>query len=272
VPLLPACKRGQVVRSVLSLAPLIGLVSWSGCYHESRSRVSIATSQPHATLAGTPFDPQSPRSYVLYPGDLLMIRYPTDATLDQQVRIRSDGMISLAYVGEVQAAYRRPADLAADLNKSYEGVLKKANVTVIVMEESGRKVFVGGQIRVPGALGLRPNQTLTQAIFETGGITPQACKEQILVMRARPNDATYVLKADLDKILAGKEPDVILEPCDIIHVPETAITKADLVVEQYVNLIIPRNAIFTFATELNKQPVRVLTNGQASIPPVTITR
>lgn len=55
----------------------------SGC-HRPESSIS---------LTGTPFDPQRPVQYVLYPDDLLSIAFPTEPKLDQEVRTRSDGMI-----------------------------------------------------------------------------------------------------------------------------------------------------------------------------------
>lgn len=245
------------------------LILTAGC-HQPGVRVEVAASLPAGELAGTPFDPAAETKYELYPGDRLMIRYPTDPTLDQEVRIRSDGFISLAYVGDVQAARFSPAELAHELNTRYAGVLKKADVTVIVVDEAGRRIYLGGQVRVPGALPLRANQSLSQAVIEAGGVTPQAQTEQVIVIRRSP-DATYVLKANLGRILAGAEPDVRLAPFDIVHVPETVITRIDQFVDQYVNSLIPRPVIFSFDVELKKQPVHVISN-QQSVSPISITR
>lgn len=255
----------------LGIAACIGLVLTfaTGC-HQPTTRVEVAASQPAGELSGTPFDPGAEVKYELYPGDKLMIRYPTDPTLDQEVRIRSDGFISLAYVGDVQAARLSPAELARELNTRYTGVLKKADVTVIVLDEAGRRIYLGGQVRAPGALPLHANQSLSQAIFEAGGVTVQARTEQVIIIR-RGSDTTYVLKANLGRILAGAEPDVRLAPFDIIHVPETAITRVDQFVDQYVNSLIPRPVIFSFDVELKKQPVRVISN-QQNTPAVSITR
>jgi len=261
----------RAARGVGTLLCALVVAGPVGCERTPRITVAPAT-QPAAELAGSPFDPSLPTRYVLYPGDRILVRFPTEATLDQEVRIRSDGMISLPYVGDVPAAGRAPAELAADLNRRYT-ILKKAEVAVIVLEESGRRVYIGGQVRTPGALPLSPSQTLTQAIFEAGGLTPQARREEVVVIRARPGDATYVLKADLGRILAGQEPDVRLEPFDIVHVPETIIARVDQFVEQYVNSVIPRAAIFTFTTELKSQPIKVINNRQPSATPsVSITR
>ena len=219
-------------------------------------RVGFVEPIADTPLAGSPFDPAIKPKYVLYPSDELLIIYPTDQTLDQQIPIRADGNISLPYVGDVQAADRSPSELAADINDKYQGVLKNPNVAVIVKKEVGRRVYFGGQVRTPGALTLKPEQTLTQCLFETGGVTENAQSEQIIVVRVRRGEGTYVLNANLDRILAGLEPDVRLEPYDIIHVPETKITAINRFVEQYINRMIPRPMSFPFTTELHTEPAK----------------
>lgn len=236
----------------------------AGCGSSSRDVTFVP-------MQGSPFDPEGAPRYVVYPGDVLLCRFPSDPTLDQQVRVRTDGKISLPHVGEVPAAQRTPEELSTDLSRRYEGVLKQPDVTVIVADESGRRIYIGGQVRTPGALSLHPNQTLSQALFESGGITGNAHIHDIIILRNRVDEGTYVLKSDLHRILAGQEPDVRLEPQDVIHVPETAIAQIDRFVEQYVNGLIPRAAFFSFTTELSTQPVRVINQNTAQFP-VSIRR
>ncbi len=244
---------------------------WPGC-KTARPTLSSAEPAVEAPLVGSPFDPSAEHKYVLYPGDRLLVRYPTDPTLNAETLIRSDGKISLLYVGDVQAAQRSPTELAAELNQRYEGVLKEANTAVIVLEESGRRIYLGGQVRIPGAFPLRAGETLTQCIFEAGGITEYAQSSEIVVVRVRPGERTYVLTANLANILAGRTPDVQLEPFDIVYVPETSITVINRFVEQYINRMIPRSVSFPFTTELYTQPVRIISNDQSNLPPVEITR
>jgi len=209
------------------------------------------------SITKSPFDPNAPVTYLLYPGDELLIRYPTDPDLDQQVPIRSDGMISLPYVGEVQAAHRTPAELADELNKKYHGLLKRGAVTVIVKKETGRRIYIGGQVLAPGTIQLRPNQTLVQALFETGGLTAEANSKQITILRYRMGEGSYVMVANVDRILAGNDRPVRLEPFDVIYVPQSRIAKIDQFVQQHINLIIPRAVSFPFTTELHAEPVRI---------------
>lgn len=250
--------RNRAMFLCLSLGIPLGL---TGC-HKPEAAIS---------LTGTPFDPLRPVQYVLYPGDLLAVSFPTEPKLDQKVRIRSDGMISLPYVGDVAAAQRTPAELAEALNEQYQKLLKEPAVAVIVEEEAGRLFYIGGEIRKPGSFQLRANETLVQALYEASGRTLEAHQRQVLVMRSQPGAGIYVLKADVKSILDGKDADVRLEPLDIVHVPASSIARVGRWVEQYINSVIPRAFSFPFTTELATQPIRVVDN-QSSFNPVTITR
>jgi protein involved in polysaccharide export with SLBB domain len=256
----------------LCVAALAAVLLSCACQNGQRH---VPTSQPVTAeefwpIQQSPFDPGQPPRYVMYPGDMLLVRFPSDPELDTQARIRSDGMISIPHVGDIVAAGREPMELARELEARMEGVLKRQVVSVIVTEELGRRVYIGGDVRRPGGLQLAPNQTLSQALFEAGGLPGTAAPECILVLRQRP-EASYVLKADLNRILEGTAPDVRLEPFDVVFVPETIITKIDRFVEQYVNSLIPRSVAFPFTTELRSAPVRVIDGNQSAFP-VTIRR
>ncbi len=250
---------------------LSALLCVAGC-HDPGPQVTRAPEPTLEQLVGTPFDPAHEPPYLLCPGDKLLVRYPTDATLDQEVRIRSDGQISLAYIGDLRAAQRPPIEVAAEINEKMRPFLNDPKVAVIVMEEPGRVVFINGQVRLPGTIPLRPSQTLLQSIVEAGGATSLANAEQVLVLRTTPNDGTYVLSVNLKKVLAGQTLDLRLQPYDVVHVPETIIAQVDLFVEQYINAIIPRAAAFPFVTQLHNEPLKVIGDTNRASPGITITR
>ena len=222
--------------------------------------------RPHVAmdLAGTVFDPDRPVEYRLFPGDKLRVIYPTDATLDQNVSIRSDGMISLPYAGEVRAAGRKPEELQAELNKLSSEVLKEPNITVMVVEEAGRKFFIGGEVGRPGAYSLRPNQTLIQALHEAGGLRVTSEATQVLVLRYHDGFKPEVLTASVEHILAGVEADVRLDPYDVIHAPPSRIAKMGQWMDLHINAMIPRPISFPFSTYLNAQSVNVSENSSTA--------
>lgn len=225
---------------------------------------------PISPRVGTPFDPAAPARYTLQPGDTILVRYPSDSTLDQEVIIRTDGQISLPYVNDVQAALRSPSELAVELNERYETILKKPDVTVIVKEESGRRVYIGGEVQTPGEFELRPNQTLLQAIIAAGGLRTEAERREVMVLRACAGAGIHVLQVDVDRILAGAEPDVRLEPLDIVHAPRSTIAQVGDFVDQYINRMVPRMFSATFLYELHNEPIK--TSGNSATFPVEVIR
>ncbi|NOT00364.1 MAG: polysaccharide export protein [Phycisphaerales bacterium] len=225
---------------------------------------------PPSPRGGTPFDPAAAVRYTLQPGDTILVRYPSDTTLDQEVIIRTDGQISLPYVNDVQAALRSPTELSAELNERYAAILKKPDVTVIVQEESGRRIYLGGEVQTPGEFELRPNQTLLQALFVAGGLRTEADRREVMVMRACAGDGIHILQVDVDRILAGAEPDVRLEPLDIVHAPRSTIAEIGDWVDMYINRMVPRVFSATFLYELHNEPIK--TSGNSATFPIEVVR
>ena len=227
--------------------------------------VQSGCQRPHVTmdLAGTLFDPDRLVEYRLYPGDKLRVLYPTDPSLDQDVSIRTDGMISLPYAGEVRAAGRTPGALQVELNKRSSAVLKEPNITVMVVEEAGRRFYVGGEVMRPGAYTLRPNETLLQALNEAGGLRVTSEASQVLVLRYHDGFRPEVLTANVELILAGVEADVRLDPYDVIHALPSRIAKMGQWVNLHINALIPHPVSFPFNTHLNTQSIKVSDNASA---------
>jgi hypothetical protein len=66
----------------------------------------IGCRSPQPSLAGTPFDLNPPPQYVLQFSDRLLIPHTSDPELDQEVLIRTDGMISFPHINDVQVPVR----------------------------------------------------------------------------------------------------------------------------------------------------------------------
>src|SRR5256885_1422714 len=91
-------------------------------------------------------------AYVLLPGDQIEVKFFYNPELSEQQPIRPDGRIALQLVGDVEAAGLTPEALRNALRERYARVLREPDVTVIVKEISGRRVYVGGEVGTPGLL------------------------------------------------------------------------------------------------------------------------
>jgi polysaccharide export outer membrane protein len=85
-------------------------------------------------------------------------------------------------------------------------------------------VYVVGEVKRPGGYVLKSNENISvlQAVALAEGLTRTSAKSQARVIRTAENTGQRSeLAIDLGKILAGKAPDPVLRPKDIVFVPNS---------------------------------------------------
>jgi polysaccharide export outer membrane protein len=92
----------------------------------------------------------------------------------------------------------------------------------IVIVTEGEPVFVTGLVMMPREVVIKDQLTLHRAIAMAGGTQKMAKTSEVYVYRKK--EGKYIgsdyLKFNYDAIRKGKEPDVLLQPYDIIEVRE----------------------------------------------------
>ena len=86
-------------------------------------------------------------------------------------------------------------------------------------------VYVVGAVRRPGGFAMKTNENISvlQALALSEGLTRTAAKSGARLIRTNgQNGARTETPIDLGKILSGKSPDPMLEPKDIVFVPDSA--------------------------------------------------
>ena len=159
-------------------------------------------------------------NYVIGPEDVLYIQVWKEETLTRTVPVRSDGMISLPLINEVQASGLTPLQLRESLTEKFKTFIDNPSVTVVVMEGNSFKVFVTGQVRNPGVYRLRTETTLLQIISLAGDFTNEANPKKIVIIR-REHGKDKRLEVNYNKIIDGVNPgsNYVLKPGDTIVVP-----------------------------------------------------
>jgi len=157
------------------------------------------------------------------------------------VTIRPDGKISLQLIDEVEAVGLTPSELDKNLTEKYSEVLNNPEVAVIVKEFTRQKVFVGGEVNLPGLIPYSGKLTCLQAIFQAGGFKNTAKLKNIVILRnqgtEKPLFITINLKADLKK--PAQHNDILLKPYDVVFIPKTFIAKLNQFVDQYIRQLLP---------------------------------
>ena len=187
--------------------------------------------------------------YIFQLGDVIEIKFFYTPELNERVTIRPDGRISLQLIDEVEVVGLTPSELDRTLTKKYSEVLNNPEVAVIVKEFTRQKVFVGGEVNLPGLIPYSGKLTSLQAIFQAGGFKNTAKLKNIVILRNQgteePLFMTINLKEDLKK--HTQHNDILLKPYDVVFVPKTNIAKINQFVNQYIRQLIPVTTTLGFS-------------------------
>jgi polysaccharide export outer membrane protein len=164
--------------------------------------------------------------------------------------VKPDGTIDLPYVGQVLAFGKTVAELRAVLNQEYvKADLEEVEVTVQLLEMAPRKYYVLGEVTQQGMQSGQHPMTVIQAIAASGGYTPRADLENVLVIRRKflpiPQAAVVnvasllgATKATPEGLVPNGEQmryDFWLQDDDVVYVPPSGLALANDWIDQVFN-------------------------------------
>ena len=174
-------------------------------------------------------------------GDVLDIRFFHTPELNTVQTIRPDGKIDLQLVGEVVAQGRTPLELKKELTERYSKHIGQLDITIIVQSFSNRRVYVGGEVTIPGSIPMPGRLTALEALILAGGIDLESGKYRNVLIIRNENGKWTGGRLDLEKILNGEQTEpVYLKPLDIVYVPETKIARINRWLDQHIGTILPQ--------------------------------
>ncbi len=105
-------------------------------------------------------------------------------------------------------------------------LLEPADV-VLIPNVAAKKIFVLGEVQRPLVASLKYHTNLVEAIAMAGGFTPNAHKENVLVVRGGLG-APRILKIDVNAVTTGTlDQNVALQPGDIVYAPRSLVGDVD---------------------------------------------
>jgi len=177
--------------------------------------------------------------YRLEPGDVLRVKFVYQPEMDVKVQIDPDGNIAIPGVGELQARGKTAEELATDIETLSSTNLREPEVTVIVAELGPRKIYVGGEVRLPGPVPYRVGMTPMQAILDRGGFTEVARIDSVLHVTST-DKGVEATRLDFSGTLKQGAPELdTLAVNDVIYVPRTFIGDANAFVRLYIRGLMP---------------------------------
>jgi polysaccharide export outer membrane protein len=202
---------------------LAAVIAFSGAFVAALSTPFIAqtaSQKPVAGAAAVPAPAVVPKGYVIGPEDVLSVVVWREKELSAEVIVRSDGMISLPLLNDVQAAGYTPEQLAQIIEKAAVKYVKDSDATVIVKEIHSKKVYVLGEVAKPGVVPLTSDMNVLQLIATVGGLLEFANGSNITITRIE-NGREVRLRFNYKEVIQGKnlQQNVMLQPGDTILVP-----------------------------------------------------
>ena len=177
--------------------------------------------------------------YRLEPGDILRVKFTYQPEMDVKLEIDPDGNISIPGVGEVQARGKTAEELARDVETLSSTNLRDPEVTVIVAQLGPRKVYVTGEVRLPGPVLYKVGMTPMQAIIDRGGFTEFARIDSVLHVTTKGNSVEATRLDFSGEIKQGSPELQALAVDDQILVPRTFIGDANAFVRLYIRGLMP---------------------------------
>ena len=172
--------------------------------------------QPPSTFA--PIDLlQVPSDYIIGPGDELQVRIWGQIEADLRVTVDRSGQIYIPQVGQISVAGIHYGDLEQHLKAEIAKIFRNFNLTANVGRLRSIQVLVVGNARYPGTYTISSLSTLVNAIFASGGPSPQGSLRHIQVRR----DGATITDFDFyDLLIKGdKSKDARLQPGDVLYIP-----------------------------------------------------
>lgn len=141
--------------------------------------------------------------------------------------------------------------LNVDLGELYfrgnlsENAFLEPNDYIFIASALRNEVYVLGSVNRPGRLKMATPLTVTRAITQAGGYNRQAFKARVLLIRGSIHQPD-VRVVDVNDVLHGRSPDVVLENRDIIFVDDRPFQMAEGALD---------SAIFTFVQTVTTEVV-----------------
>jgi len=128
---------------------------------------------------------QAAPTYLLSPGDKVMVSVWQEDTLRQETVVLPDGSITFPLAGRVDVAGLEATAVAKKIETALKPYLVQPNVSVVVTSTAGNLVYVQGKVIKPGPVPMAGPTAVLQALSMSGGMDKFADESAIKVIRGQ---------------------------------------------------------------------------------------
>ncbi|WP_373044311.1 polysaccharide biosynthesis/export family protein [Vulgatibacter sp.] len=205
-----------MLRSSIGLLLVASLGFSAGCAsREARMQANAATAAPAAEVAAPA------AAQTLGSGDVFEVRVVGEEDLSGAYRVASDGSVSFPFCGRIEVGGKTAPETSEALTSCLAaGYIKNPQVSVFIKERHSKKVFVFGEVQKPGTFLFEDGMNVIQAITLAEGFGKLAASNSVVVTRIVDGQEQRY-KVRVDDIGTGKSANFLLQPGDIVYVPES---------------------------------------------------
>ncbi|MFN2375487.1 MAG: polysaccharide biosynthesis/export family protein [Candidatus Binatia bacterium] len=221
------------------LMMVVPALIWSGCF-QSYPPLPLAQGDSPLEMGAASETAVSP-IYRLQPGDRLDVFSQFHEQLSGEATVGPDGQLAIPSLGHFQAVGLTSDELATEITRRASITYREPQITVAVKEFTTYRAYIGGEVKRPGYVVLKPGMTTLRAVMERGGFAYTARLDSVLHIAWTAQGGYSAKRLDMRRVLETGDTtqDLALGPNDVIFVPPTWITNADLWVRQWIIDLIP---------------------------------
>jgi len=200
---------------------LLAACNSGGGVRKATTGAAVGLPPPDTTVASGVY--QGAAEYRVGAQDLLAISVFGVPDLNKEVRVKSNGQVTLPLIGVIMAGGRTIPELEADLARKYsDGYLQRPQVSVFVKEFTSQRVTVEGAVIQPGIYPINGRTTLIQAIALARGLDDRVADASGIVILRQVNGKRMGAVYDLRQVRKGVVEDPLIYGGDIIVVEQSA--------------------------------------------------
>jgi protein involved in polysaccharide export with SLBB domain len=158
-----------------------------------------------------------PADYIMGPGDTIAVQLYGNDNQAFELLVTREGIVQFPGIGPISVAGLTFEDMRSELNRRITEQMIGVRASITLSALRSMRVFVMGDVELPGSYAVSGLSTLTNALFSSGGIRESGSLRNITLNR----NGREVGRLDLyDVILRGDtSADFRVESGDVILVP-----------------------------------------------------
>ncbi len=126
-----------------------------------------------------------------------------------------------------------------DLTAGKEGSNPIVRPGDVVTVQEAEPVYITGSVVSPQGIYLRDNLTLTRAIAQVGGPRQDGKTSEVRIYRQKPGSKEQeVIKVNFAAIKKKQQEDVLLQPYDVVEVPQAGPFSKERVMQTFAQSIL----------------------------------